>query len=115
MKNKEKGESLLFTVKEFNVTQLKNGELSFRVQITNNQNKFKRRVFSCSNPFGLTVREIEVLEKISKGMSNLQIAKDLCISIHTVKAHVSSLLDKMQVDNRVNASIKAISENIIKK
>lgn len=115
MKNKEKGENLLFTVKEFNVTQLKNGELSFKIQITNNQNKFKRRVVSCNNPFYLTEREIEVLEKISKGLSNLQIAEELNISIHTVKAHVASVLHKLDVDNRVNASIKAISENIIKK
>ena len=115
MKNKEKGESLLFTVKEFNVTQLKNGELCFRIQITNNQNNFKRMGFSFSAPFNMTQREIEVLEKLSKGKSNLQIANELYISIHTVKAHVSSILNKLNVDNRVNASIKAISENILKK
>jgi DNA-binding NarL/FixJ family response regulator len=61
----------------------------------------------------LTEREIEVLKLLVKGKSNTEIAKDLIVSVHTAKAHVCSILQKLCVDDRVQAAVKAIKENII--
>lgn len=61
----------------------------------------------------LTEREIEVLKLLVKGKSNTEIAKELIVSVHTAKAHVCSILQKLCVDDRVQAAVKAIKENII--
>ena len=61
----------------------------------------------------LTERELEVLRLLVKGKSNTEIAKDLIVSVHTAKAHVCSILQKLCVDDRVQAAVKAIRENII--
>ena len=61
----------------------------------------------------LTERELEVLRLLVKGKSNTEIAKDLIVSVHTAKAHVCSILQKLCVDDRVQAAVKAIKENII--
>lgn len=51
----------------------------------------------------LTVREAEVLELLSRGLPNKQIARELGISEHTVKFHVSSLYGKLRVNSRAEA------------
>jgi len=61
----------------------------------------------------LTEREIEVLKLLVQGKSNTEIAKDLIVSVHTAKAHVCSILQKMCVDDRVQAAVKAIKEKMI--
>jgi DNA-binding NarL/FixJ family response regulator len=61
----------------------------------------------------LTDREMEVLQLIVEGKSNPDIAEQLCISIHTAKAHVGSILNKLCVNDRVQAAIKALKENIV--
>jgi DNA-binding NarL/FixJ family response regulator len=61
----------------------------------------------------LTSRELEVLELMSEGLTNPQIAKILTISIHTVKAHVCSIIEKLNVNGRVQASVKAVKIGII--
>ena len=60
-----------------------------------------------------TERELEVLKHLVKGKSNTEIAKELIVSVHTAKAHVCSILQKLCVDDRVQAAVKAIKENII--
>ena len=52
---------------------------------------------------GLSAREIDVLHSISHGLSNAAIATNLYISVSTVKTHVSSILRKLDADNRVQA------------
>ena len=52
---------------------------------------------------GLSAREIDVLHSINHGLSNTAIATDLYISVSTVKTHVSSILRKLEADNRVQA------------
>ena len=61
----------------------------------------------------LTVREIDVLKLIVDGYSNAEISEKLCVSIHTAKAHVCNILHKLSVDDRTQAAIKALKDNII--
>ena len=61
----------------------------------------------------LTDREIQVLKLIVLGMSNTEIADELAISVHTAKKHVSSLLEKMKVDDRVQVAVKAVREGLL--
>lgn len=61
----------------------------------------------------LTERENEVLKLLVQGKSNTEIAQELIVSVHTAKAHVCSILQKLCVDDRVQAAVKAIKENII--
>lgn len=49
---------------------------------------------------GVTDREAEVLTLVARGMSNRRIAEELYLSPRTVQSHVSSLLAKLEVDNR---------------
>ena len=54
----------------------------------------------------LTHREEEVMELLIKGYNNRQIAEKLTITSHTTKAHLASIYTKLQVANRVQASVK---------
>ncbi|MCE3236736.1 MAG: hypothetical protein K0Q50_2927 [Vampirovibrio sp.] len=74
----------------------------------------RRQANAEANPDSeLTERELEVLQLIVAGKSNPEIADQLCISIHTAKAHVGSILNKLCVNDRVQAAIKALKENIV--
>ena len=61
----------------------------------------------------LTERENEVLKLLVQGKSNTQIAQELIVSVHTAKAQVCSILQKLCVDDRVQAAVKAIKEGIV--
>ena len=61
----------------------------------------------------LTEREIEVLRLCAEGCSNPQIAEKLIISPHTVKAHISNILFKLNVPSRLIAVMVAINAGII--
>jgi len=65
------------------------------------------------DPIDLTRREMEVLEHIGDGLTNREIAKELHIELGTVKNHVHSILQKLDVDNREEAAayLALISEN----
>jgi two-component system nitrate/nitrite response regulator NarL len=52
----------------------------------------------------LTVREREILTLIEQGLSNKEIARGLCIEVATVKNHVHSILEKLQVKRRAEAA-----------
>lgn len=61
----------------------------------------------------LTEREYEVLKHLVMGKSNTEIAKELIASVHTAKAHVCSILQKMCVSDRVQAAVKAVKEGLV--
>lgn len=61
----------------------------------------------------LTEREFEVLKHLVMGKSNTEIAKELIVSVHTAKAHVCSILQKMCVNDRVQAAVKAVREGLV--
>ncbi|SDJ51410.1 DNA-binding response regulator, NarL/FixJ family, contains REC and HTH domains [Paraburkholderia steynii] len=58
---------------------------------------------SLDTELALTQREMEVLHLLGHGYSNKEIARELCLSIATVKHHVHSILDKLKLPNRVLA------------
>ncbi len=62
--------------------------------------------------YNLTSKEMMVLNLLAEGNSNLEIAKNLNISVNTTKVHVCSILQKLSVDDRTQAAVKALKENI---
>ena len=68
---------------------------------------------SVKDCYNLTQQEKRVLILLSSGNNNQQIAKKLDISVNTTKVHVCSILQKMGVEDRTQAAIKAIRENLI--
>ena len=62
---------------------------------------------------GLSVREAEVLQLLAAGMSNDEIATSLAISRATVKTHVSRLLDKLEVRDRVQLVVRAYESGFV--
>lgn len=63
--------------------------------------------------FDLTDREIEVLQLLTRGMSNRQMAEELFISSSTVKNHVSNIIAKLNVSSRTEAATKALKLKLI--
>jgi two-component system nitrate/nitrite response regulator NarL len=61
----------------------------------------------------LTAREFEILELIARGMDNIEIAHTLYLSQHTIKNYVSSILVKLQVENRVQAAVHAVRRGLV--
>lgn len=61
----------------------------------------------------LTVREVEVLEQLSKGLSYNLIADNLILSVGTVRKHIENIYKKLQVHNKLEAVEKAKKNNLI--
>lgn len=79
-----------------------------------------RAATSCDVPepankenYGLTSRENQILKLITEGHSNNEIAQELFVSINTTKAHVASILQKLEVDDRLQAALKALKNKIV--
>lgn len=79
----------------------------------NSENKNTLGNISVKDCYNLTQQEKRVLILLSSGLNNQQIATKLGISINTTKVHVCSILQKMNVEDRTQAAIKAIRENLI--
>ncbi len=76
-------------------------------------NAQKNTVYPLKNTYGLTERELEVLALIVEGLDNAQISKKLVITLSTAKAHVHSILQKLYVKNRTQATIQAVKEGLV--
>lgn len=63
--------------------------------------------------YNLTARELQILKLITEGYSNTDIANELSVSINTTKAHVASILQKLEVDDRLQAALKALKNKIV--
>jgi DNA-binding NarL/FixJ family response regulator len=61
----------------------------------------------------LTAREVEILEMLAKGLTNKQIGTALSISDNTVRNHVNSIMEKMEVSDRTEAVAVAIQQGIL--
>jgi PAS domain S-box-containing protein len=64
------------------------------------------------NPYGLTFREVAVLELMAQGCSDKEIAAKLNVSVFTVYKHVSKVLHKMNVSSRTEASLRTVREHL---
>ena len=64
-------------------------------------------------PEKLTQREVEVLEMMSEGLSNKEIAALLNISVHTAKFHISSILGKLGASSRTEATAISLRHGLI--
>ena len=62
----------------------------------------------------LTKREIEILKLLSKGLINRDIANELFISERTVKNHISNIFKKIDVNDRTQAALFSIKNDLIR-
>jgi DNA-binding NarL/FixJ family response regulator len=79
-----------------------------RVRATNTQPEIAQAIRA-----ELSDREIEVLKLIANGKDNAMIASELHISPKTVKNHISNILMKLQIDNRIQAAVYAVRSGIV--
>jgi len=61
----------------------------------------------------LSEREIEILQLVSQGKSNKEIAAELFISVNTVKVHLANIFTKIDVSSRTEATLYAIEHGIV--
>jgi DNA-binding NarL/FixJ family response regulator len=67
-----------------------------------------------AEPVGqLTPRELEVLRLMATGMENSEIARELVISTRTARNHVASILEKLQMHNRIQAAVYAVRHGMV--
>lgn len=64
------------------------------------------------SPVSLTPRECEILARVASGETNKQIAQRLVIAENTVKNHIKNLLEKLQLDNRVQLAAYAVRHGL---
>jgi DNA-binding NarL/FixJ family response regulator len=67
-----------------------------------------------SEAVNLTARQIEILQLVAQGLQNKDIAEALCISEHTIKYHISEILQRLQVKNRDQAAAYALKNGLIR-
>jgi DNA-binding NarL/FixJ family response regulator len=60
----------------------------------------------------LTVRELEIFERLASGESNQKIGLDLSLSTNTIANHIASILAKLHLDNRIQAAVQAVRSGI---
>lgn len=63
-------------------------------------------------PFGMTLRELDVLTLLAEGKTNKEIARALGLTQETAKTYVKRVLAKLEVENRTEAAIVAISSGL---
>ena len=61
----------------------------------------------------LTIREIDILEHVVQGLTNKEIATALSISENTVKIHLRNILEKLHLQNRIQAAVFAVRKGIV--
>ena len=63
--------------------------------------------------YNLSEQELQILNFLKDGDINIEIANKMCLSRHTVKAHISAIIKKLNAKNRTNAVYIASKNNII--
>ena len=89
-------------------------EIDFSKKVESLQQKGPAKPKTYSIPIvPLSERELEVLKLIVDGKSNQEIAEKLFVTLATVKTHVRSILNKLSVDDRTQAAVKAMREGLV--
>jgi NarL family two-component system response regulator LiaR len=95
------------------IRQVYRGEPSLQPSIAQKVlNEVRRPSPRPPTPDPLTDREMEVLQLVSRGLSNPEIASRLVVTEATVRTHVSHILSKLHLANRVQATLYALQEGI---
>jgi two-component system, NarL family, response regulator LiaR len=90
------------------------GETAFPSRITSIMVKeLNRPVKPPSKCTTLTDREIDILKLVANGLSNQEIADRLFLSVWTVRTYVTGILDKLEVENRTQATLYALREGLV--
>ena len=96
------------------IEQVSRGEPSLHPSIALQLlNELRRPAQQTRPPNALTAREVDVLRLVARGLSNREIAAQLTTSEATIKTHVSSILSKLHLANRVQATLYALQEGIV--
>ena len=61
----------------------------------------------------LTTRELSLLEHIARGDTNAEIARTFVISENTVKMHLAKIMEKLNLQNRVQVAVYAVSRGLV--
>jgi len=77
------------------------------------KSKSKAADLSKEHRAALSIRETAVLKLVATGMNNKQIADELCVTVATVKAHLSSIFSKMGIASRAEAIVKGMRNGLI--
>ena len=112
-------QNIKFTVLEPEEENLK--EDDYYIEIIINKNFLNNILINYSlsycygleKDFSLTKREQQVLKYLSSGFNNTEIAKKLNVSVHTTKVHLHNIFNKLSVQDRTEAVVKAIRYNLI--
>jgi DNA-binding NarL/FixJ family response regulator len=88
-------------------------QLAQRARVPLREVELRRKPPTSKRPFRLTRREVEVLELVSAGRTNRQIAEELFITEKTAGLHVSNILGKLGVSNRFEAAYVAERAGIV--
>lgn len=95
------------------IRQVHRGELSIHPTIARKViQELNRPAHEPLTPSPLTEREVEILQYLAKGVENKEIARLLFLREATVRTHVSNILGKLQLANRVQATLYALKKGI---
>jgi len=76
--------------------------------------KYQRGTLEKNGLEPLSEREQQVLELVAQGLSNSEIAEKLYLSENTIKKYLHNILEKLHLNNRVEAAIYAVKEGLVK-
>ena len=95
------------------IRQTYNGEVSLHRTIAGKMlHEIREPAGGPLSPDPLTRREVDVIQLVARGMTNQEIAEQLTVTEATVRAHVSNILGKLHLANRVQATLYALKEGL---
>jgi DNA-binding NarL/FixJ family response regulator len=97
------------------ILQVAEGKSVLSPEVTGRVLKAVSNARGVPSEFGLSKREMEVLDCLAQGKTSIQIASDLFITENTVKTHVRHILEKLEASNRAEAVSRAIQMGLIRK
>lgn len=90
---------------------VRRGERFFCGKVLEVMNSDNQKTFKCKG-IRLSKREIEVIEFVSKGLSNKEIAEEMFLSVHTILTHRKNLMNKLGLKNTAGLVVYAVQNGI---